>query len=99
MTLGQGKCEVEKYLAAYLVNPQLSVDMLSYNSKKYYVIFDGGGYGQQVFPLPITGNETVLDAISRVGGLAPASSTKKIILARPSPVPMPSNQSLPSPFQ
>jgi polysaccharide biosynthesis/export protein len=99
MTLGQVKCEVEKYLAAYLVNPQLSVDMLSYNSRKYYVIFDGGGYGQQVFPLPITGNETVLDAISRVGGLAPVSSTKKIILARPSPVAMGCNQVMPVDWQ
>jgi polysaccharide export outer membrane protein len=99
MNLGQVKCELEKYLAAYLVNPQLSVDMLSYNSQKYYVIFDGGGYGQQVFPLPITGNETVLDAISRVGGLAPVSSTKKIVLSRPSPVQMGCNQILPVDWQ
>jgi protein involved in polysaccharide export with SLBB domain len=99
MNLGQIKCELEKYLAAYLVDPQLSVDLLSYNSQKYYVIFDGGGYGQQVFPLPITGNETVLDAISRVGGLAPVSSTKKIILSRPSPVQMGCNQILPVDWQ
>jgi polysaccharide export outer membrane protein len=99
MNLGQVKCELEKYLAAYLVNPQLSVDMLSYNSQKYYVIFDGGGYGQQVFPLPITGNETVLDAISRVGGLAPVSSTCKIVLSRPSPTQMGCNQILPVDWQ
>jgi polysaccharide biosynthesis/export protein len=95
LNLGQVKCVVEKYLSEYLVNPQITVDMLSYNSKKYYVIFDGGGYGQQVFPLPVTGNETVLDAISRVGGLAPVSSTRKIVLARPSPVQMGCNQILP----
>jgi polysaccharide export outer membrane protein len=99
MNLGQIKCELEKYLAAYLVDPQLSVDLLSYNSQKYYVIFDGGGYGQQVFPLPITGNETVLDAISRVGGLAPVSSTKRIILSRPSPVQMGCNQIMPVDWQ
>jgi polysaccharide export outer membrane protein len=95
LTVGQVKCVVEKYLSEYLVNPQVSVDILSYNSKKYYVIFDGGGYGQQVFALPVTGNETVLDGISRVGGLAPVSSTRKIILARPSPVHMGCNQLLP----
>jgi protein involved in polysaccharide export with SLBB domain len=94
-TLGQVKCEVEKYLSAYLVNPQVSVDILSYNSKKFYVIFDGGGYGQQIFPIPSTGNETVLDAISRVGGLAPVSSTHHIVLARPSPCDMGCNQILP----
>jgi polysaccharide export outer membrane protein len=95
LTLGQVKWVVEKHLSDYLVNPQLSVDVISYNSKKYYVIFDGGGYGQQVFALPVTGNETVLDAISRVGGLAPVSSTKKIMLARPSPVHLGCNQILP----
>ena len=95
MTLGQVKCVVEKYLSEYLVNPQISVDMLSYNSKRYYVIYDGGGYGMQVFTLPVTGNETVLDAIGRVGGLAPVSSTKKIVLARPSPAHLGCNQILP----
>ena len=70
LTLGQAKCVIEKHLSQYLLNPQISVDVFAYNSKVYYVIFDGGGYGQQVFRLPITGNETVLDAISQVQGLA-----------------------------
>jgi len=95
MTLGQVKCVIEKYLSEYLVSPQITVDVLSYNSKRYYVIYDGGGYGMQVFTLPVTGNETVLDAIGRVGGLAPVSSTKKIVLARPSPANMGCNQILP----
>ena len=46
------------------------MDVFAYNSKVYYIIFDGGGYGQQVFRMPITGNETVLDAIGKVQGLA-----------------------------
>ena len=95
MMLGQIKCALEQYLSAYLIDPQVSVDVFAYNSKVYYVILDGGGYGQQVFPLPITGNETVLDAISRVGGLAPVSSTRRIFLARPSPVDAGCNQILP----
>src|SRR5262249_15739256 len=33
----------------------LYVDVLAYNSKWYYVITDGGGYGEQVVRLPITG--------------------------------------------
>src|SRR5207302_10753758 len=49
MSLGQAKCVVEKYLSQYLLNPQISVDVFAYNSKVYYVITDGGGYGQQVF--------------------------------------------------
>jgi polysaccharide export outer membrane protein len=99
MTLGQVKCELEKYLSVYLVNPQVSVDILSYNSKKYYVIFDGAGYGQLVYALPATGNETVLDAISRVGGLNPVSSLHRIFLSRPSPCEMGCNQILPVDWQ
>jgi polysaccharide biosynthesis/export protein len=85
LTLGQVKCVLERYLAEYLVNPQVSVDVLAYNSQKIYLIYDGGGYGQQIVPLPVTGNETVLDAISSAQGLAPVSSKRRIWVARPSP--------------
>jgi len=64
---------------------ELQVDVLAYNSKFYYVITDGGGYGQQVFRLPITGNETVLDAISLIGGLPLVACKKSIWLARATP--------------
>ena len=52
----------------------MSVDVLAYNSKVYYVIMDGGGYGQQIVRLPCTGNETVLDAIAQVNGLPQVAS-------------------------
>jgi polysaccharide biosynthesis/export protein len=65
-------------------NPQVSVDVLAYNSKVIYVIMDGGGYGEQIVRLPFTGNETVLDAISQVNGLSQVSS-KHVWVARPSP--------------
>jgi polysaccharide export outer membrane protein len=61
---------------------QVSVDVLAYNSKVYYVITDGGGYGEQVYKFPITGNETVLDAISNINGLPAVSSKKHIWIAR-----------------
>jgi polysaccharide export outer membrane protein len=95
LTLGQVKCVVEKYLSEYLVNPQVSVDVLAYNSQKIYVIYDGGGFGQQIVPLPVTGNETVLDAISALGGLATVSSKKLIWVARPSPCNLNCNVILP----
>jgi polysaccharide export outer membrane protein len=63
----------------------LSVDVLAYNSKVYYVITDGGGFGEQVYRFPITGNETVLDAISLITGLPPVASKKHIWVARPGP--------------
>lgn len=64
------------------IKKELQVDVLSYNSKYYYVITDGGGYGQQVYPILITGNETVLDAIAKVNGLPAVATKKKIWVAR-----------------
>ncbi len=61
------------------------IDVLAYNSKRYYVIFDGAGFGEQVIPFPITGSETVLDAISNVGGLSEAASKRNIWVARRTP--------------
>ena len=57
------------------------VDVLSYNSKVYYVQGDVGSPGR----LPITGNETVLDALNYAGGLIPTASVPNIRLVRPAP--------------
>lgn len=65
-------------------DPEVSVDVLAYNSKVIYIIQDGAGFGQEVVRLPWTGNETVLDAIAQVDGLSQVSS-KKIWVARPAP--------------
>ena len=61
------------------------VDVLAYNSKRYYVILDGGGYGEQVYPFPIYGSETVLDAIANVNGLHTVASKRNIWVARRTP--------------
>jgi polysaccharide export outer membrane protein len=63
----------------------LKVDVAAYNSKFYYVITDGGGFGEQVIRLPCTGNEMVLDAIAQIQGLPSVASKKKIWLARATP--------------
>jgi polysaccharide biosynthesis/export protein len=99
MTLGQVKTVVENHLSAYLVDPQISVDVFAYNSRKIYIIADGAGYGQQVIKLPATGNETVLDAIAQVQGLPAVASLKKIWVARPSPAGHPCSQVLPVDWQ
>jgi polysaccharide export outer membrane protein len=57
------------------------VDVTAYNSKVYYVMGDVLAPGR----LPITGNETVLDAINYAGGLAPTASVPNIRLVRPAP--------------
>ena len=65
------------------------VDVVAYNSKRYYVITDGGGQGagEQVVSFPITGSETVLDAIANIGGLSDVSSRRNIWVARRTPHP------------
>ncbi|MBX9682108.1 MAG: polysaccharide biosynthesis/export family protein [Gemmataceae bacterium] len=95
LSLGQAKCVIEEHLSRYMLNPQISIDVLAYNSRVYYIILDGAGFGQQVFRLPATGNETVLDAIGYINGLAPVSSKRRVWLARPSPVHLGCNQILP----
>ncbi len=85
LTVSQAKCVIEQHLSRWLLNPEISLSVAAFNSKVYYIILDGGGYGQQVFRFPITGKDTVLDAISQINGLPPISSTRKIWVARPTP--------------
>jgi len=92
MTLDQIKAAIAPAIASRLdkealaknpVKPEdVSVDVLAYNSKVYYVITDGGGYGEQVYRVPVTGNERVLDAIAQINGLPAVSSKKHIWVAR-----------------
>jgi polysaccharide export outer membrane protein len=84
LTTRQAKAAVEAYLSRYLLNPEVSLDVAGFNSKRYYVITDGGGAGEQVIRLPLQGSETVLDAISQINGLS-AVSSKCIWVVRPTP--------------
>ncbi|MCA9177272.1 MAG: polysaccharide biosynthesis/export family protein [Planctomycetales bacterium] len=84
MTLVQAKWAIESHLSQFLERPEVSVDVFAYNSKVYYVITEGAGLGDTVTKFPITGNETVLDAIANIQGLTQLSS-KKIWIARPTP--------------
>lgn len=84
MTLEEVRDAVEAKLAEKLEEPEVFVDVLAYNSKVYYVVTQGGGFGDNVSRLPITGNETVLDAVATLGGISQVSSTK-LWIARPAP--------------
>lgn len=84
LTLPQVKHAVESHLSTQMHDPEVTVDVLAYNSKKVYVVMDGGGYGEQVIALPCTGNETVVDVIGQLEGLSQVSS-KKMWIARPAP--------------
>jgi polysaccharide export outer membrane protein len=95
LSLPEVKAALEAHLSQYLVSPEVTVDVAAYNSKVIYVIFDQAGGGQTVTTLPVKGNETVLDAISQLGGLSGISSAHRIWIARPAPAGAPCDQILP----
>src|SRR5262249_36300693 len=74
LTLAEAKAAIEAQLSLKLLNPEVIVDVAGYNSKVYYVIYDGGRRGQQIFKLPVVGGETVLDALGELRGLPVSSS-------------------------
>ncbi len=94
MTLAEAKAAIEAQLSKFLDAPLVSVDVFSYNSKVYYVITEGAGFGDNVARFPVTGNETVLDAIAGINGLSRLSS-KDIWIARPAPSGVGCDQVLP----
>lgn len=85
MTQSQARAAIESHLSRFVDRPQVSVDIYAYNSKVYYIVTEGAGLGDGVSRFPITGNETVLDAIADINGLESVSS-KRIWVARPSPM-------------
>lgn len=94
LTVAQARGVIERHLTRFLESPKVSVDVFAYNSLVYYVISDGAGNGDSVTRFPITGNDTVLDALAQVNGLTRANS-KKIWIARPAPGGMHCDQVLP----
>jgi len=82
LTIDECKDAIEFHLSKHLDHPQVAVDIFSYNSKGYYVIFQSSALGERVLKYPYTGNETVLDAISNTDGLM-HNSSKRIWVARP----------------
>ena len=77
------KAAIEEHLSQFFLKPAISIDIGGFNSSVYYVIFDGGGFGEQVTRFPFTGSETVLDAIGLVSGLPAVASKSRVWLARP----------------
>jgi polysaccharide export outer membrane protein len=84
MTLEEATQGIKEHLSRYLEETLISVSVLAYNSKAYYVITQGAGLGDNILKFPVTGNETVLDALAQINGLS-ARSSKNIWIARPAP--------------
>lgn len=84
LTVKEARKAIEDHLAQRLLDPKVSVDVLAYNSKAFYVVLEGTGTGDRVQRFPITGNDTVLDAVAQVGGLGQVSN-RNVWIARPAP--------------
>ncbi len=91
-TVTEARLAVENHLRQFLDSPQVSVEVVSYNSKVYYVVTQGAGLGDSVHRLPVTGSETVLDAISNIGGLSQVTQQEDLdCAARAAPVRLPAD--------
>jgi polysaccharide export outer membrane protein len=84
LTLDEAKQAVEDHLSRFLDRPKVSMSVFAYNSKVYYIVMQGGGFGDQIYRFPITGNETVLDALSQIQAFTQASS-ENLWISRPAP--------------
>ena len=94
MTLEEARTAIERKLSEKLDAPEIVVDVLAYNSKVYYVVNRNPSGVDDVARLPITGNETALDAVAQIGGVKATDSTEMWI-ARPSSTGVGSEQILP----
>ncbi len=84
MTIQEATEAITQQLGKKLQDPVISVSVAAYNSKSFFVISEGAALGDNIIRLPITGKETVLDAVVLVGGLSRVAN-KQIWIARPSP--------------
>jgi len=98
MTLAEAQAAIERRLSTFFDAPKVSMDVVAYNSKVYYIVTEGAGPGDNIIRVPVTGNETVLDALTQVRGLSQFSS-KKIWIARPAPYEFQCEQILPVDYE
>jgi protein involved in polysaccharide export with SLBB domain len=82
LTAPQARDAIKAHVDGELKDAEVLVNVLRNNSKVFYIITKGGELGDDVVRAPITGNETVIDAIASVGGLG-KNHEAKIWIARP----------------
>jgi polysaccharide export outer membrane protein len=88
---------VEKQLEQFFDSPRVSVNVAAYNSKKYYIVFEGSKDGEDVITMPISGKDTVLDALSQTKNKSPGNT--EIWISRPAPSDFGCEQILPVDFE
>ncbi|MBN1395830.1 MAG: polysaccharide biosynthesis/export family protein [Pirellulales bacterium] len=93
-TVTEARRALLEQLNKYFESLDLSVDVVGYYSDVYYVIVAGADASERIESFPITGNETVLDAIAQIRNLSQVSS-KTMWVARPAPGRFDAEQTLP----
>ena len=78
MTASQLADEIRKKLAAFIVNPEVSVIVLQVNAPKYFLI----GYVSRPGTYPLRGEVSVLQALALAGGFTQFASPRSIKLIR-----------------
>jgi polysaccharide export outer membrane protein len=84
LTVERARRTIGQHLASRLdgYDPRkLTVEVLAYNSKVFYVLVEGADSGEQVYRLA-AGGDTVLDAVTRVNGLPAEALRKHVWVAR-----------------
>jgi protein involved in polysaccharide export with SLBB domain len=76
MTATEARSVIQDRLKQYLDSPELSVEVVAYNSKSYYVVIQKAGEEDRVRRMPLTGNERVLDAIAEI---SPSDDSERTI--------------------
>ncbi|TWT78258.1 Polysaccharide biosynthesis/export protein [Posidoniimonas polymericola] len=83
LTLEEAQAAIEKQLGLPRDGAKtIALDVFAYNSKRFFVISKNPVAGDSITQLPITGNDTVLDALAQMGGSQTADA--KIYISRPS---------------
>ena len=93
-TVTEAREAVEARLNQYFDSPRAGVEVAQFNSKSYFVIDESLTGDGAMLRFPITGNETVLDAVAQLGRVRRMTS-KTIWVARPAPADCGRDQILP----
>ncbi len=81
-TVTEAREAVQTRLNQYFDSPRVGVEVMQFNSKSYFVIAESSAGNGTMHRFPITGNETVLDAIAQLGRIGMMTS-KTIFVGAP----------------
>jgi polysaccharide export outer membrane protein len=77
LTVGEFRAKLREALAKFIVNPEIAVDILRFESQKFYVL----GQVQRPGLLPVDGDTTLLEALS-LAGIAPTANLESAYVLR-----------------